>query len=430
MTVSRNKIAIELLRIAAVAVVVVGVMLVAQAGTGGSTDNTLSFAGTLLDAQGKPAGAETELQFVFKKAGTAVCTVDAAVDPDDQTGWFVAQLHVDQGTGIACGPTLFDGAPVTIDVLVDEHEVVTGQPVGAVPYAKYADQVGTPDCPVGYQLDAQVAAGGGGPGGGSPSVAAPACVKGHDQVVKVGTGPSAFWIDRYEASLWSDPAGTLGTGGEGTHPYGVATDDLPESFPDNGQWRGRTPLVYAVSRSGVRPSANLTWFQASEACAASGKRLPTSAEWLRAARGTVDGPGCLTDTGDSVSRPTGYGWTAECVSDWGAEDMIGNLWEWVADWQWSLNDAQSFGSGTSAAPWPSDYGGDRTFWITSTALVCDPANPSCDVEDLSFRAGLPGALVRGGCMNDGDGAGLFAMDSMGSPALYFATVGLRCVIPQ
>ena len=136
-----------------------------------------------------------------------------------------------------------------------------------------------------------------------------------DIMVKVGP----LCIDKYEASVWSRPDGT-GTQ-YGTHSKG---DDFPETFPDTGNWI--VPL-YAVSKAGVMPSGDITWFQAQQACALSGKRLLTNAEWQKAAAGTPDGAPCIVST--SGPRVTG---TPGCVSKWGTFDMTGNLAEWVTDW--------------------------------------------------------------------------------------------------
>jgi formylglycine-generating enzyme required for sulfatase activity len=192
----------------------------------------------------------------------------------------------------------------------------------------------------------------------------------------------AVCIDRYEASVWSSPTG-------GTQ-YGVSSDDYPCN--DNGQ---NCTNIYARSVPGVSPSRFITYFQAQQALANSGKRLPTSAEWQQAVAGTPDpgpSPGaedCNTNFPGGVGAPTGS--RDNCVSTWGANDMVGNLFEWVADWV----------PASAAAPGWGTFSGDLM-----------------NLSGASTTAQGPAALIRGGGSDGVTGverAGPFAVDAGGLP---------------
>jgi hypothetical protein len=237
----------------------------------------------------------------------------------------------------------------------------------------------------------------------------------------VAVGPAC--IDRYEASVWEIPnvpankslirrvkegRATLATLTQptaianGVVQRGVASDDYGAGCPDTGNG---CKDFYAVSIPGVTPSAFLTWFQATAAARNSGKRLPTNQEWQAAALGTPD-PG--TDNGTTACNistttfalpedPVSTGSRSSCVSDVGVFDMVGNLWEWVADWV-----PLSLGC--------PGWGG------FSDDLMC--------LAGASTSAG-PGALLRGGNFAIGSIAGVFAVNGNNTPSNSNNNIGFR-----
>lgn len=242
--------------------------------------------------------------------------------------------------------------------------------------------------------------------------------------VRVGT----VCVDKYEASLWTVPAGntglvkkirrgkaTLADLQSGGATWVGCTDVVtpgtppayPATFPPTGNW---TEPVYAVSIPGVRPSTCMTWFQAAQACALSEKRLLTNLEWQTAAAGTPDPGGvddqsttCSVDAATAAGAPANTGTRTACLSSFGAHDMIGNVAEWVADWA------------------PAGFPVEERQCTTWSSLFGD------DVRCYQGE-GIPAesnVLIRGGGWSGGAGAGIFAVESW-TPTSAANARGVRC----
>jgi formylglycine-generating enzyme required for sulfatase activity len=168
----------------------------------------------------------------------------------------------------------------------------------------------------------------------------------------------------------------------------------------------------AVSEIGKEPWRFVTYTEANQLCARSGKRLPTAEEWYKVALGLSDTSPCLV----GGLRTTGFN---NCVTPTGVHDLVGNVWEWMGD---TITDGVHNDTLLPEAGYIA--------LVDGAGIVLETTDtPSIQFgEDYAWieKSGVRG-MLRGGFYGSGSDGGVFAQN-MASPLNFAAAgVGFRCV---
>jgi formylglycine-generating enzyme required for sulfatase activity len=202
----------------------------------------------------------------------------------------------------------------------------------------------------------------------------------HEQPVHTVT-LDAFWMDQSEVTnaMYAVFLNEMGNQDEGGNSWLYTFNTNRHIYESNGTWEVQEGFD-------DHPVIEVSWYGARAYCAWADARLPTEAEWEKAARGGLEGrmfpwgdelPTCGAGAVNGAQSDDCGGKTIPVMTfspnGYGLYDMAGNVWEWVNDLYSAAYYSQSIGLSNPQGP---EDGEDRVLRGGSWASPPDDLRPA------------------------------------------------------
>jgi formylglycine-generating enzyme required for sulfatase activity len=201
-------------------------------------------------------------------------------------------------------------------------------------------------------------------------------------------------VSNAQFAAFTAATGYVSTAEEQGHAWGLGERGF-------GDVKGMSWRSFATPERDDHPVVMVSWWDAAEFAVWAGKRLPTEAEWEKAARGGLEQADYPWGDSEAATALAGYGRTP-CVipptspvgsfppNPYGLHDMVGTVWQWCADYY----DASYYRRSPRGNPTGPDIGELRVrrgaAWniIQTFRLRCanrGAMHPSTCVSNMGFR---------------------------------------------